>query len=286
LRIDDLAVPLKRPENFVGMHFFNPVPLMPLVEVIKGAKTSDAAASTIVGYGVAMGKTPIVVKDGPGFLVNRILTPYMLAASRLIADGADFVKIDQVMEDFGWPMGPCYLNDVIGMDTGEHVFKIISAGFPERMQVTWKDAIGLMVANKRYGQKNGVGFYSYENDPTGKPKKSVAADTHALLATTQTNGSREFTAQEIIDRMMLPLIIEAAHAFEDGMVDTVVELDMALLLGLGYPQYLGGALKYADWLGLDKVVALSDKYAALGPMYKATAKMRDMAANKASYYSV
>jgi 3-hydroxyacyl-CoA dehydrogenase / enoyl-CoA hydratase / 3-hydroxybutyryl-CoA epimerase / enoyl-CoA isomerase len=286
LRIDDLAVPLKRPENFVGMHFFNPVPLMPLVEVIKGSKTSDAATSTIVGYSVAMGKTPIVVKDGPGFLVNRILTPYMLAASRLIADGADFVKIDQVMEEFGWPMGPCYLNDVIGMDTGEHVFKIISAGFPQRMQVTWKDSVGLMVANKRYGQKNGVGFYAYEKDPTGKPKKSVATDSHALLASTQTNGTHDFSAQEIIDRIMLPLIIESAHALEDGQVDTAVELDMALLLGLGYPQYLGGALKYADWLGLDKVVALSDKYAALGPMYKATDKMREMAAKNARYYSV
>ena len=284
LRIDDLAVPLKRPENFVGMHFFNPVPAMPLVEVIKGSKTSDAATSTIVGYGVAMGKTPIVVKDGPGFLVNRILTPYMLAASRLIADGADFVKIDQAMEEFGWPMGPCYLNDVIGMDTGEHVFKIISAGFPQRMQVTWKDSVGLMVANKRFGQKNGVGFYSYENDPSGKPKKSVAPDSHTLLATTQANGTREFSKQEIIDRMMLPLIVEAAHAWEDGMVDTVVELDMSLLLGLGFPQYLGGALKYADWLGLDKVVALSDRYEALGPMYKATAKMREMATQKSRYY--
>jgi len=286
LRIDDLAAPLQRPENFVGMHFFNPVPVMPLVEVIKGSKTSDTATSTIVGYGVAMGKTPIVVKDGPGFLVNRILTPYMLAASRLIADGADFVKIDQVMEEFGWPMGPCYLNDVIGMDTGEHVFKIISAGFPERMQVTWKDCVGLMVANKRFGQKNGVGFYSYENDPTGKPKKSVAADSHALLATTQSNGTREFSTQEIIDRMMLPLIVEAAHAFEDGVVDTVVELDMALLLGLGFPQYLGGALKYADWLGLDKVVALSERYAGLGRMYQVTAKMREMAAQKLHYYAI
>jgi len=286
LRIDDLAAPLQRPENFVGMHFFNPVPVMPLVEVIKGSKTSDTATSTIVGYGVAMGKTPIVVKDGPGFLVNRILTPYMLAASRLIADGADFVKIDQVMEEFGWPMGPCYLNDVIGMDTGEHVFKIISAGFPERMQVTWKDSVGLMVANKRFGQKNGVGFYSYENDPTGKPKKSVDADSHALLATTQSKGTREFSTQEIIDRMMLPLMVEAAHAFEDGVVDTVVELDMALLLGLGFPQYLGGALKYADWLGLDKVVALSERYAGLGPMYQVTAKMREMAAQKLKYYAI
>lgn len=284
LRIDDLVVPLQRPENFVGMHFFNPVPLMPLVEVIKGSKTSDIAASTIVGYGVAMGKTPIVVKDGPGFLVNRILTPYLLAASRLIADGADFVTIDQVMEAFGWPMGPNYLNDVIGMDTGKHVSEVIGAGFPDRMGVTWQDSVTLMVAQGRLGQKNGIGFYRYEMDPAGKPKKSVDPDSHRILAAAQSNGTREFSPQEIIDRMMLPMLIEAARALEDSVVDTPAELDMALLLGLGFPQYLGGPLKYADWLGLDKVVSLSERYAALGPMYQVTPQMREMAQKGRRYY--
>ena len=226
------------------------------------------------------------MKDGPGFVVNRILTPYMLAASRLIADGADFVKIDRAMEAFGWPMGPNYLNDVIGMDTGRHVSEIISAGFPERMQVTWQDSVSLMVAQGRLGQKNGVGFYRYETDPAGKPKKSVASESYALLAAAQGSGSREFAEQEIIERMMLPMIIEAAHALEDGLVDTPVELDMALLLGLGCPQYLGGALKYADWLGLAKVVSLSERYAHLGPMYRATAKMRAMAASGERYYGL
>ena len=285
LRIDDLAAPLKRPENFVGMHFFNPVPVMPLVEVIRGSKTSDVATSTIVSYGVAMGKTPIVVKDGPGFLVNRILTPYILASSRLIADGADFVKIDQTMEAFGWPMGPNYLNDVIGMDTGDHVSKIIAAGFPERMRTTWKDSVSLMVGEGRLGQKSGVGFYRYEPDPTGKPQKSLAPDSYSLLAAIQSNGLREFCAQEIIERMMLPLLIEAACALEDGMADTAAEVDMALLLGLGFPQYLGGALKYADWLGLDKVVSLSERYAALGPMYRVGSRMREMATKGERYYS-
>jgi 3-hydroxyacyl-CoA dehydrogenase/enoyl-CoA hydratase/3-hydroxybutyryl-CoA epimerase/enoyl-CoA isomerase len=285
LRIDDLAKPLTRPESFVGMHFFNPVPAMPLVEVIKGSRSSDIAASTIVGYAVAMGKTPIVVKDGPGFLVNRILTPYMLAASRLIADGADFVKVDQVMEAFGWPMGPSYLNDVIGLDTAEHVFRIICEGFPQRIQVTWGDTVPLLVKKGRYGQKNGTGFYRYEQDATGRPRKSVAPDTHALLATVQPNGAREFSQQEIVDRMMIPMIVEAAHALEDGVVDSAPELDMALILGLGFPRYLGGPLKYADWLGLEKVVSLSERYATLGPTYHATSKMREMARKGRSYYS-
>ncbi|MFT3754426.1 MAG: 3-hydroxyacyl-CoA dehydrogenase NAD-binding domain-containing protein [Pseudoxanthomonas sp.] len=168
LRIDDLATPLMRPENFVGMHFFNPVPSMPLVEVIRGVKTRDAAVAKIVGYGVAMGKTPIVVKDGPGFLVNRIITPYMHALCQLIADGADFQKIDAAMEKFGWPMGPAYLCDVIGMDTAVHVSQIISEGFPGHMQTTWGDAREVMAKHARLGQKKRHRLLQIRNRPGGQ----------------------------------------------------------------------------------------------------------------------
>ncbi|WP_420473601.1 fatty acid oxidation complex subunit alpha FadB [Noviherbaspirillum sp. ST9] len=284
LRIDDIGMHLRRPENFVGMHFFNPVPVMALVEVIQGSRTSEAAVSTAVNYALAMGKTPIVVRDCPGFLVNRILTPYIRAFMELVADGADFEQIDRAMEDFGWPMGPAYLEDVVGMDTGSHVSDVISAGYPERMPPLRHDALRLMAQSGRYGQKNGIGFYRYETDPNGKPKRSAAPDTRSLLATIQPKGQKDFADQEIIERMMLPLIIEAAHALEDGVVGTPAELDMALLLGIGFPQYLGGSLKYADWLGLDHVIRLSDKYGHLGKAYQATPRMRDMAATGTRYY--
>ncbi len=284
LRIDDLAAPLARPENFVGMHFFNPVPVMPLVEVIRGRKTSDAAVATTVSYALALGKTPIVVKDGPGFLVNRIITPYMQGFGLLVAQGADFAKVDQALEAFGWPMGPAYLNDVVGMDTGVHVAQIISDGFPDRLQRTWDDPLAVMVANKRFGQKNGAGFYRYEIDPKGKPKKLAAPESYELLRSIQKQGQRDFTAQEMVERMMLPLIIEAARCLEEGVVASAPELDMAMLLGLGFPQYLGGPLKYADWLGLKHVVALSERYAYLGPQYLVTSRMREMASTNATYY--
>lgn len=284
LRIDDLAVPLQRPENFVGMHFFNPVPSMPLVEVIRGTKTSVATVAKIVGYGVAMGKTPIVVKDGPGFLVNRIFTPYMQAFGQLVADGADFVAIDAAMEAFGWPMGPAYLNDVIGMDTAIHVSQIIAAGFPQHMKANWQDALQVMVDHKRYGQKSGVGFYQYEADPAGKPRKSLAPDSHALLKAVQPNGARDFSDAEIIERMMLPMINEAVRCLDEGVVETAAELDMALLLGLGLPQYLGGALKYADWLGLARVLAWSERYGHLGPQWVTPQRVRAMAADGARFY--
>ncbi|MBK5123985.1 fatty acid oxidation complex subunit alpha FadB [Burkholderia sp. R-69980] len=284
LRIDDIAEGLARPENFVGMHFFNPVPVMRLVEVIRGAKTSDAAVSTAVSYAAAMGKTPIVVKDCPGFLVNRILTPYINAFVQLVADGADFEHVDRVMEAFGWPMGPAYLQDVVGMDVGAHVGDVIRAGYPHRMTPIDRDVIKLMVANGRYGQKNGAGFYRYENDPTGRPRKSSAPEAHELVAKLQLQGRHEFSDEEIVARMMLPMIVEAAHALEEEVVATPAELDMALLLGVGFPAYAGGALKYADWLGLDRVVELCDKYTVLGRQYEATPRMRAMASAVERYY--
>jgi 3-hydroxyacyl-CoA dehydrogenase / enoyl-CoA hydratase / 3-hydroxybutyryl-CoA epimerase / enoyl-CoA isomerase len=286
LRIDDLAQPLARPENLVGMHFFNPVPVMQLVEVIRGTRTSDAAVSTAVGYAVAMGKTPIVVKDCPGFLVNRILTPYVNAFVQLIADGADFEKVDRAMEGFGWPMGPAYLQDVVGMDVGAHVGDVISAGYPQRMQPVEHNVVKLMVESGRYGQKSGAGFYRYEHDPARRPRKLTAPDAHALVARIQRRGTRGFEDAEIVERMMLPMIVEAAHALEEGVVATPAELDVALLLGVGFPAYAGGALKYADWLGLDRVVALCDRHAALGPQYAATPRMRAMAAAGERYYPV
>jgi 3-hydroxyacyl-CoA dehydrogenase/enoyl-CoA hydratase/3-hydroxybutyryl-CoA epimerase/enoyl-CoA isomerase len=284
LRIDDIAAPLTRPHNVVGMHFFNPVPMMALVEVIKGSRTSDVAVSTTVGYVLAMGKTPIVVKDCPGFLVNRLLTPYIRAFMQLVSDGADFAEVDRVMEQFGWPMGPACLEDVIGIDTGTHVSAIISAGYAERMPPLAHDALQLMAQHQRFGQKNGVGFYRYAPGEKGRPVKTAAPDSYELLAQLQPNGKRFFQAPEIIERMMLPMLVEAAHAIEDGVVGTPAELDMALLLGLGFPRYLGGPLKYADWLGLEAVVRMSDKHAHLGEQYRATPVMRAMAASGAKYY--
>nr|WP_145544952.1 fatty acid oxidation complex subunit alpha FadB [Variovorax boronicumulans] len=286
LRIDDIAQPLARPENFVGMHFFNPVPVMPLVEVIRGSRTSPQAVSTAVAYAAAMGKVPIVVQDGPGFLVNRILTPYVNAFVQLVADGADLEQVDRAMEAFGWPMGPAYLQDVVGMDVGAHVFDVIAAGYPERIRPIERNAIRTLVAAGRFGQKTGGGFYDYQADPAGKPRKTSSPAARALVAALQTGGARDFSDAEIVERMMLPMVVEAAHALEEGVVATPAELDTAMLLGIGFPAYAGGPLQYADWLGLPQVVALCEKYAGFGPQYQPTARMRAMAAQGARYHSL
>ena len=284
LRIADIAAPLARPHDLVGMHFFNPVPAMPLVEIVRGERTGDTAVATAVAWAAAMGKTPVVVRDCPGFLVNRIVTPYVNAFLQLVRDGADFVEVDRAMEAFGWPMGPAWLQDVVGMDVGLHVGDVIAAGYPDRMRPVTPNAVRLLVGEKRHGQKTGQGFYRYETDASGRTVRRVGEGTHALLARAQPDGARSFADAEIVDRMMLPLLVEAAHALEDGVVATAAELDMALMLGLGLPAYLGGALKYADWLGLPEVVARCDRHAALGPAYAPTARMRAMAALGERYY--
>ncbi|MFA7860577.1 3-hydroxyacyl-CoA dehydrogenase NAD-binding domain-containing protein, partial [Escherichia coli] len=138
--ISELANALERPENFCGMHFFNPVHRMPLVEIIRGEKSSDETIAKVVAWASKMGKTPIVVNDCPGFFVNRVLFPYFAGFSQLLRDGADFRKIDKVMEkQFGWPMGPAYLLDVVGIDTAHHAQAVMAAGFPQRMQKDYRD---------------------------------------------------------------------------------------------------------------------------------------------------
>ncbi len=284
LPIASLGTALRRPEDLVGMHFFNPVPLMPLVEVIRSDKTSDRAAATVAAYALSMGKVPVVVKDCPGFLVNRIFTPYVLGFLRLIADGADYREIDRVAEAFGWPMGPAYLQDVIGMDTSLHVLRIISAGYPERMAHDPGHAVARMVAEGRFGQKNGLGFYRYAPDAKGRPRKELSTDTASLLAALQSQGPCDITEREIVERLMLPMVIEAAHCLEEGVAGSAAEIDMALVLGLGFPRHVGGALTYADWLGADAVLAACERHAGLGPLYQPTHGMREMAARGGRYY--
>ncbi|ACK50360.1 3-hydroxyacyl-CoA dehydrogenase NAD-binding [Methylocella silvestris BL2] len=284
LQIADLTHGLARPQNFIGMHFFNPVPKMALVEVVRGPKTSEAAVATIVGYASAMGKTPVVVGDCPGFVVNRVLTPYLIAFLQLVRDGVDFRQIDKVMEAFGWPMGPAYLIDVIGLDISHHVVEIVSAGFPERMVAAHPSAIDALKADGRLGQKNGRGFYLYTKDAKGRPRKETDPAVAALLASVQPQGESSLPDADILERMMIPLILEAARCFEDGVAASPGETDMCLILGLGLPRYLGGALRYADWLGLKKIVETAGKWQSLGEIYRPSEKFSALAASGKGFY--
>lgn len=282
ISITELATALKNPENFCGMHFFNPVHRMPLVEVIRGEKTSDHAIGQTVAYAKAMGKTPIVVNDCPGFLVNRVLFPYFGGFSALVNDGADFRKIDKVMEGFGWPMGPAYLLDVVGIDTAYHADAVMAAGFPDRMSHDGESVIDRMYSLERYGQKNKKGFYRYELDKRGKDKKINDDEIDALLKGV-IGDQKEFDDQEIIERMMLPLCIETARCLEENIVASPAEADMALIYGIGFPPFRGGATHYMDAIGMDEIIKMAAKYQDLGPLYEPTDTMKSMAKSGEKY---
>ncbi|MFT6633680.1 MAG: 3-hydroxyacyl-CoA dehydrogenase/enoyl-CoA hydratase/3-hydroxybutyryl-CoA epimerase [Bacteriovoracaceae bacterium] len=283
ISITELAKGLKKPENFCGMHFFNPVHRMPLVEVIRGEKSSDEAIAKTVAYAVQMGKTPIVVNDCAGFLVNRVLFPYFNGFAKLIEDGVDYQRIDKVMEKFGWPMGPAYLLDVVGIDTGAHAAKIMADAFPDRMNMNGETIIDAMYAENRFGQKNGVGFYKYEIDRRGRPKKIVDEATNSIIKKI-VKRDLEVTDEEIVQRMMLPMIFECARCLEEKIVETPQEVDMGLLLGLGFPPFRAGALKYADAIGAQNLIELSGKYIELGNMYQATEGIKTLATENKTYY--
>ncbi|ETX10298.1 multifunctional fatty acid oxidation complex subunit alpha [Marinomonas ushuaiensis DSM 15871] len=283
ISITELAKDLKRPENFCGMHFFNPVHRMPLVEVIRGEKTSDAAIAKTVAYAQAMGKTPVVVNDCPGFLVNRVLFPYFAGFSLMMQEGADFQVVDKTMEKFGWPMGPAYLLDVVGVDTAFHADQVMAEGFPDRMKHEGKNAVDRLFELERFGQKNGKGFYTYEADRRGKPKKIFNDEINEILAPVVTSQT-ELSEDDIIARMMIPLCIETVRCVEENIVASAAEADMGLIYGIGFPPYLGGALHYLDQMGLQAFCDLADKYSHLGKLYEPTAKMRAMATNNYTYY--
>ena len=162
ISINRLADSLQRPANFCGMHFFNPVHAMPLVEIIRGEHSSDQTIAAVCAYALRLGKKPIVVNDCPGFLVNRVLFAALLGMEMLIAEGADFEQIDQVMEKLGLPMGPAYLSDVIGLDTIVHCYSVLLKGLPERfIEIEPSRSSQVLFDGERLGQKNGLGYYRY-----------------------------------------------------------------------------------------------------------------------------
>ncbi|USD32534.1 MULTISPECIES: fatty acid oxidation complex subunit alpha FadB [Vibrio] len=282
--INLLAKSLKRPENFCGMHFFNPVHRMPLVEIIRGEKTSDETINRVVAYAAKMGKSPIVVNDCPGFFVNRVLFPYFGGFSMLLRDGADFTKVDKVMErQFGWPMGPAYLLDVVGIDTAHHAQAVMAQGFPERMGKSDRDAIDALFDANKYGQKNGSGFYSYSVDKRGKPKKAFTDEILPILSEV-CSQTQEFDDQTIIQRMMIPMINEVVLCLQENIIASPQEADMALVYGLGFPPFRGGVFRYLDSVGIAEYIAMAEQYQTLGAMYQVPQMLIDMAAKGETFY--
>ncbi len=285
LEISGLAKSLKKPENFCGIHFFNPVHKMPLVEVIKGDKTSDETIKQAVNYVKRLGKTPIVINDCPGFLVNRCLSPYFLAFNQLVLDGANIQAVDKVMsKKFGWPMGPAHLLDVIGLDTSAHCIDVMDQAFPVRMAKPEQNIIQSLVDKKHYGQKTGQGFYQFVADKRGRVKPVASEETAALIAT-MTDKACDFDEHVITMRMMVPMMFEAIRCLDEGVIASPQEADVAMVYGTGFPVFRGGIFYYMDQIGAQGLLDLAKEFEHLGALYAAPASLNGRAKNNTKFYA-
>lgn len=260
LPITEIAAGSRVPSRVVGMHFFNPVHKMPLVEVIRGHETSDETVATIFALSKALGKTPVVVRDSPGFLVNRILAPYLAEAVRLVQEGCRIEDVDAAMTRFGMPVGPIALLDDVGLDTAVKAGEVLQAAFPERMKPAGQESL---VAEGRLGRKAGKGFYDYSEGRRGDPSKDAYRALGVAPAEQPPYGPDEIEA-----RLVLPMINEAAYCLDEGVVAKPEKLDLAMIFGTGFPPFRGGLLRHADAIGAPAVLAkLRELAARLGPRY-------------------
>jgi 3-hydroxyacyl-CoA dehydrogenase/enoyl-CoA hydratase/3-hydroxybutyryl-CoA epimerase/3-hydroxyacyl-CoA dehydrogenase/enoyl-CoA hydratase/3-hydroxybutyryl-CoA epimerase/enoyl-CoA isomerase len=276
ISITRMARSVAHPENFAGMHFFNPVDRMQLVEVIRGEKTSDATVVTLVALAKRIGKTPIVVRDCPGFLVNRILFPYLNESLALLEEGADPRAIDNAATAFGMPMGPITLNDLVGLDTSLYAGTVVNTAFADRAKSA--TILQKLVTAGRLGQKSGAGFYSYAQGSKGADDPAFAA----ILERCRT-GRREIGQEEITDRLFLPMLTEASRILDEGIVRDPGDVDMGLILGIGFPSAKGGILRWADALGMAAVVNKLQHYENLGARFAPTALILRLAAAKRGF---
>ncbi len=243
--ITRIASVAKRPENVIGMHFFSPVDKMPLVEVIRGEKTSEETVSTIVELAKRMGKTVVVCNDGPGFIVNRILGPYMNEAGLLVEEGKSIKSIDKALVDFGMPLGPLALLDEVGIDVAGKAAQVMSEAFGDRMESS--TLIDKLLADERYGKKNGRGVYEWENGKRQEPDTAV----YDLVGVEDPSDA---DPRSVVERMILLMINEAALILEEGIATSPGDIDLAMIMGTGFPPFRGGLLRYADDRGLSWVV--------------------------------
>jgi 3-hydroxyacyl-CoA dehydrogenase len=281
--ITQLAEGLEHPERFCGLHFFNPVRQMPLVEVIRGRKTNDATIVAAAAYARQLGKSPIVMNDGPGFLVNRLLLPYMNEAALLLCEGASIKDVEKAAKSFGMPMGPITLFDVVGIDVAVHAGRTMAEAFPDR--VVGAQIVELLFKRGRIGQKANAGFFDYAPAKGGKPPRGTDSEEVAKLLDECRGGkSRKFSSDEITDRLFLPMLVEATQVLADEIVSDVRDVDLGLILGIGFPPFRGGLFFWADQVGAGKIVEKLKQYAPLGKRFEPTAMLAELAQRGGRFY--
>lgn len=279
LSVDEMAEALGSPGRLAGMHFFNPVHKMPLVEVVRGPRTDDAAVATVYALAVRLGKVPVIVRDGPGFLVNRVLGPYLNEAGHLLGEGATVEAIDGALTAFGMPMGPLRLLDEVGIDIARHAGQTLHHAFGERLAPA--RALVSLGESGRLGRKGGVGFYRYEKG------REAGVDTDVYEASGVRPGAGPDLAPETIrDRLVLVMVNEAARALADGIADSAADVDLGMIMGTGFPPFRGGLLRYADDLHPRTVVERLERYEeALGIRFAPAPLLRELVAEDRGFYA-
>jgi 3-hydroxyacyl-CoA dehydrogenase/enoyl-CoA hydratase/3-hydroxybutyryl-CoA epimerase len=277
LPITEIAANAAHPDRVVGMHFFNPVDRMPLVEVIRGAKTSDEAVVTVANLSRKLGKTVVVCNDGPGFVVNRILGPYMNESGFLLEEGNTIESIDKAMVDFGMPMGPMALLDEVGIDVAAKVAGILKEKFGDRIAQQSR-VVEVLYGDHRLGKKGGKGLYSYKDGKRQDPDP----DVYRLLGV---SNPHPVEAKLAVERMIYAMVNEAAVILEEKIVATPGELDLAMIMGTGFPPFRGGLLRYADKVGAAIILARLEQFAQLyGKRFTPSDALRRHVARGAAFY--
>ena len=275
--ISHIAAAAAHPDRVLGMHFFSPVHRMPLLEIVVTPQTSASATVTAVAYGKELGKTVIVVNDGPGFYTTRILSAYMNEAGRLLDEGAPIDAIDEALVGFGFPVGPITLLDEVGIDVGGKVGLVLSEAFGARMAPS--DAMRRIVASGRTGRKGGKGFYVYDDDGTKGP---IDESVYEIIGAQRGN----FLSSEIVDRCVLALVNEAARCLEEGILRSTRDGDVGAVFGIGFPPFRGGPFRYIDSVGATKIVAMLEEQNERFPdRFKPARLLEDMATARKQFYS-
>ena len=278
--ITKLATALADPSRFCGLHFFNPVRRMTLVEVVRGSATSDHTIEIAVAHAKRLGKCPIVVRDSPGFLVNRLLMPYLHESVEMLREGGEAKRIDRVARSFGMPMGPLELYDMIGLDTAFYAGLVLDDAYGDRIEAS--PVIPALVRSGRLGRKSGAGFYRYAMQGTRprieRPEEGVAAliEPYALPA-------RATSDPVIADRLLLPVVLEATRVLDEGIVRDGRDIDLAVIHALGFPAFRGGVLAWADSLGAVEIIRRLEPLADLGIRMHPTPRLIEMARSGGSF---
>jgi 3-hydroxyacyl-CoA dehydrogenase/enoyl-CoA hydratase/3-hydroxybutyryl-CoA epimerase len=277
LSIDAIGSQTPGRERVVGMHFFNPVDRMPLVEVIAAPATRDEATRAVAWFARRLGKTPVIVKDSPGFLVNRLLMFYATESLWLLQEGHSIESLDRAMTAWGMPMGPLALTDEVGIDVAVKVAHILTDAFGDRLPVP--DWLEKALDDDRLGRKNGRGFYHYENGKRGAPDETI----YDLLGVAR-HQVRSDPAR-LADRMVLRMVDEAARCLEEGVVDGPATLDLALIMGTGFPPFRGGLCRWADTQNLGELIAQLERLSgSVAPRFEPSPALR-AAADSGGFYA-